>query len=183
MVDALGGKKRLDTFVYEERHRHIAGIRDLVRSAFDQDDEAILVDRLRDAGALAVSMVLVVDDELVAHAGASPMSCVGNDHRVVVWAMAPVSVKPEKQRLGYGSQVVRATIDRCRAAGADVLTVLGNPKYYGRFGFMPASQQGLRIDGADFGDAFMVMELTEGSLSKANGALRWHPAFDQLGGG
>ena len=173
----------MDTFVYEERHRHIAGIRDVVRSAFGHDDEAFLVDRLRDAGALVVSIVLVVEDEPEAHAGVSPMSWVGDDQRTVVWALAPVSVKPEKQRLGYGSQVVRATIDRCRAAGADVLTVLGNPKYYGRFGFMPASEHDIRIDDADFGNAFMVMELTEGALSKASGTLRWHPAFDQLGGG
>ena len=173
----------MDTLVYEERCRHIAVIRDVVRSAFGHDDEAILVDQLRDAGALAVSMVLVVEDELVAHAAASPMSWIGDDQRTVVWALAPVSVKPEKQRLGYGSQIVRATIDHCRAAGADVLTVLGNPKYYGRFGFMPASEHDMGIDGADFGDAFMVMELTEGALSKASGSLRWHPAFDQLGDG
>ena len=179
----MGGEKRLDTLVCEERLCHIAGIRDVVRSAFGHDDEAILVDQLRDAGALAVSMVLVVDDELVAHAGASPMSWVDHDECAVVWALAPVSVKPEKQRLGYGSQVVRATIDRCRTAGADILTVLGNPKYYGRFGFMPASQHGFRIDDADFGDAFMVMELKAGALSRSSGSLRWHPAFDQLGDG
>lgn len=183
IVDLLGGEKRLDTLVREERGRDIAGIHDVIRSAFGHDDEAILVDQLRDAGVLAVSMVLVVEDEPVAHAGVSPMSWVGYEQRAVVWALAPVSVKPENQRLGYGSQVVRATIDRCRAAGADVLTVLGNPKYYGRFGFMPASEHDLRIDGADFGNAFMVLGLTEGALSKARGSLRWHPAFDQLGDG
>ncbi len=167
----------------EERRRHIKGIREVVRSAFRHDDEANLVDQLRDAGALAVSMVLVADGDLVAHAAASPMSSVGVTERIAVWALAPVSVKPEKQRLGYGSLVVRATIDQCRAAGADVLTVLGNPSYYGRFGFVPASEHGLGIDEADFGDAFMVMGLTEGALSRTKGSLRWHPAFDQLGGG
>ena len=173
----------MDTLVCEERRRDIAGIRDVVREAFGQDEEAILVDRLRDAGALVVSMVLIVDDDPVAHAAASPMSWViGTDH-IAVWALAPVSVKPEKQRLGYGSRVVRATIDHCRESDVDILTVLGNPSYYGRFGFMPASQHGVRVDGADFGDAFMVMELTKGALSEASGSLRWHPAFDQLGDG
>ena len=145
--------------VFEEQPNHIADVREVVRAAFGHEDEAVLVDQLRLAGALAVSMVVVVESELVAHAAASPMSWVNGRHRINVWALAPVSVKPDKQRMGYGSQVVRATIERCRASDADVLTVLGNPKYYGRFGFQPASRWGLKIDDADFGDAFMAMEL------------------------
>lgn len=173
----------MDAVVYEEQRQHVAAIRDIVRAAFGQDAEVLLVDRLREASALTVSMVLGVGDEMVAHAAASPMSWICGTQRQTVWALAPVSVKPDKQRMGYGSQVVRATIDRCRKYDVDILTVLGNPKYYGRFGFMPASQHGLRIDGADFGDAFMVMELTDGALSEANGSLRWHLAFDDLGDG
>lgn len=173
----------MNTSICEEQRSHIAGIRELVRSAFGQDDEALLTDRLRDAGALPISMVLVVDGELVAHAAASPMSWSCGTERIVVWALAPVSVKPDRQRRGYGSRIVRVTIDRCREKDADVLTVLGNPNYYGRFGFTPASQHGLKIENADFGDAFMVMELTEGALSEARGSLSWHPAFDQLGDG
>ncbi len=173
----------MNTLICEEQSHQIADIRDLVRAAFGQDDEAILVDRLRDAGALSVSMVLVVEDEMVAHAAASPMSWSCGTDRVVVWALAPVSVKPDRQRRGYGSRIVRVTIDRCREKDADVLTVLGNPNYYGRFGFTPAPQHGLKIENADFGDAFMVMELKKGALSESRGSLRWHPAFDQLGDG
>ena len=171
----------LNVSVCEERRCHIADIHDLVRAAFGQNDEAILVDRLRDAGALVVSMVLVVNHEPVAHAAASPMSWSCGTNRTVVFALAPVSVKPEKQRMGYGSRIVRATIDRCRAAGGDILTVLGDPSYYGRFGFKPASQYGLKIENADFGDAFMVTELMDGALSEAQGSLQWHPAFASLG--
>lgn len=176
-------KNRLDGLVYEERSCHIAGIGDVVRSAFGQEAEANLVGRLRDAGALTISMVLVVGDELVAHASASPMSWVSGTDHIMVEALAPVSVKPDRQRRGYGSRIVRATIDRCRENDTDILTVLGNPNYYGRFGFTAASQHGLRIENADFGNAFMVMELKEGKLPEAKGSLRWHPAFDQLGDG
>ena len=173
----------MDVFVYEERLQHIAGIREVVRLAFGKNDEVLLVDRLRDGGAMTVSMVLTMDDEVVAHAAASPMSWSCGTEKIVAWALAPVSVKPDYQRRGYGSRIVMATIDRCRENGAGILTVLGDPNYYGRFGFMPASQHGLKIDDADFGDAFMVMELKEGALSDATGSLRWHPAFDQLGDG
>ena len=173
----------MDALVYQERRLHIAAIRDVVRLAFGQDDVALLVDRLRHAGALPISMVLVVEDEVVAHAAASPMSWASGKDHIAVMALAPVSVKPEKQRLGYGSLVVRATIDRCRDNDVDLLTVLGDPNYYGRFGFLTASQHGLKIENADFGNAFMVMELKEGTLSGANGSLRWHHAFDDLGEG
>ena len=171
----------MKSFVRDEHEKDIAEIRHLVRAAFGKDDEADLVDRLRDAGALKVSMVLDADDRLVAHASASPMSWSSGTDSIVAWALAPVSVKPEVQRLGYGTEVVRATIDRCRDAGADILTVLGNPIYYGRFGFTPASQHALRNDDADYSDAFMVTEITDGALSHAHGRLRWHPAFESLG--
>lgn len=97
-----------------------------------------------------------------------------------MWALAPVSVQPELQLRGFGTQIVQATIDRCRKTDAEILTVLGSPKYYSRFGFNPASQHALAIDDADFGDAFMVMELTDGALSVASGQLKWHGAFDGL---
>ncbi len=170
----------MGVMVCEEQRVHISGIRDLVRAAFDHNDEAVLVDRLRNAGALPVSMVLVVDGEVVAHASASPMSWGSGTAEILVWALAPVSVKPERQRQGFGSRIVRATIDRCRSAGVEILTVLGNPNYYGRFGFTPASQHSICIVDADFGDEFMVIELSEGALSKACGSLRWHSAFDDL---
>ena len=64
----------MDALVHEERSHHIEGIREVVRSAFRQDAEAILVDQLRDAGELTISMVLVLGDKPVAHAAASPMS-------------------------------------------------------------------------------------------------------------
>ncbi len=173
----------MDGIIYEEKSSQIADIRGVVRSAFGQDEEAKLVDQLRDAGALTVSMVFVVDEELVAHAGASPMTWSCGTDQLAVLALAPVSVRPQKQRLGYGSSVVRATIDRCTALGADILTVLGDPNYYRRFGFTPANQHDLTIQNVDFGNAFMAMELKKGALSEARGSLRWHPAFDQLGDG
>ena len=170
----------MDVLVHDEQHCDVAGVRALVRAAFGRIDEAILVDRLRDDGALVVSKVLKIDDEVIAHAGTSPMSWVCGTVRPVIWALAPVSVKPEMQRRGFGKQIVRATINRCRAAGAEILTVLGDPSYYRRFGFAPASQHLLQIENADYGDAFMVMELVDGALSDARGSLRWHRAFDTL---
>ena len=168
-------------YVRQEQDSDIADIHDLVSAAFGRDHEAGLVDRLRDADALKVSMVLVSDRLMVAHASASPMSWISGTDQFIVWALAPVSVQPEMQRRGFGTQIVRATIDRCRGHGVEILTVLGSPKYYSRFGFTPASRHALGIDDADFGDAFMVMELADTALRRAHGRMLWHPEFDSLG--
>ena len=168
-------------FLRDEDHSDVAEIFNLVRAAFGHDDEANLVDRLRDAGALTVSMVFEDDARLIAHASVSPMTWVTGSSQFVTWSLAPVSVVPEEQGRGFGSQVVWATIERCRQLGADILTVLGSPAYYSRFGFTAASRHGLAIEGEDFGDEFMVMDLAEGVLNEAHGVLRWHPAFDELG--
>ncbi len=171
----------MNTHVREEQDSDIADIHDLVSAAFGNGAEAVLVDSLRDANALKVSMVLVLDRQVVAHASASPMLWSSGTHGIVAWALAPVSVHPEMQSRGFDTQIVRATIDRCSEADAEILTVLGSPKYYARFGFTPASQHALGIGDADFGDAFMVMELADTVLRRAHGRLRWHPEFDSLG--
>ena len=168
-------------YVREEQDTDIADIHGLVSAAFGRDHEAGLVDRLRNANALKVSLVLVSDRRLIAHASASPMSWISRTDKVIVWVLAPVSVQPKMQSRGFGTQIVRATIDRCRDAGAEILTVLGSPKYYSRFGFTPASQNTLGIDDAEFGDVFMAMELADTVLRRAHGRLRWHPEFDSLG--
>ena len=167
-------------YVREEKDSDVPRIRKLVSAAFGSDTEAVLVERLRDADALKVSMVLISGLRVIAHASVSPMSWMSGTDQVIAWALAPVSVQPELQLRGFGTQIVQATIDRCRKTDAEILTVLGSPKYYARFGFNPAAQYSLAIDGADFGDAFMVLELTDGALSVASGQLKWHSAFDAL---
>lgn len=167
--------------VRDERHTDLAAISDLISAAFGHDDEAGLVDQLRNAGALTVSTVLVRDERLIAHASASPMIWVDGSKHLVTCALAPVSVMPSEQDHGYGTKVVWATVERCRQLGADIVTVLGNPQYYKRFGFKPASEHGMGIEGKQFGDEFMAMELTKDALQEAPGLLSWHPAFDDMG--
>jgi putative acetyltransferase len=150
----------------------------LVAAAFGQPDEADLVERLRDAGALSVSVVATVSDVVVAHACASPMAACEDDGLAGVFALAPVSVLPDAQGQGLGTLVTQAVIDRMRARDAICLTVLGDPAYYQRFGFEPASAHGLHADAGDFGDAFGVLAL--GATGIPLGAYRWHAAFAPL---
>ena len=53
-------------------------------------------------------------------------------------SLGAVSVKPSRQRAGIGGQLIRSGVDRAREAGWQGVLVVGDPKFYSRFGFDPA---------------------------------------------
>jgi predicted N-acetyltransferase YhbS len=97
-------------------------------------NEAQIVSALRAAGALSLSLVAEEDGRIVGHAAFSPVRIPGAERR---WfGLGPVSVLPARQRAGIGSALIREGLERLRASGAKGCVVLGEPAYYGRFGFV-----------------------------------------------
>lgn len=97
-------------------------------------DEQDLVDRLRERGELALSLVAVDPEEaIVGHIGFSPTTI---DRAQCGWLqMAPVAVAPALQHRGIGSALIREGIEQLRHDGANGVAVVGNPAFYERFGF------------------------------------------------
>jgi putative acetyltransferase len=93
----------------------------------------VLVDRLREDGALAISMVAVIEDRIVGHVAFSPASAA--DGSKGWFALGPVSVEPARQAVGIGSSLIRAGLEELRRTGAAGCILTGDPEYYGRFGF------------------------------------------------
>ncbi|WP_375691420.1 GNAT family N-acetyltransferase [Pseudooceanicola sp. LIPI14-2-Ac024] len=124
-----------------------AAIRALTDAAFagaphSDGTEGAIVDRLRAENALSLSLVAETGREIVGHVAFSPVT-VGN---AAGWyGLGPVSVRPDLQGTGIGSAMIRDGLDRLRAVGAPGCVVLGDPGYYGRFGFVP--QNGLTFGG------------------------------------
>lgn len=154
----------------------LAAIRHLNERAFDGPAEAKLVDLLRAAGKATVSLVAILDDRIVGHILFSPVTIAQAPAGVRAAALAPMSVLPEFQNRGIGSQLVREGLEACREHGFDLIVVLGHINYYPRFGFQKASDHGLASD-YDAGDAFMVLPLGEGVLQKVRGLVRYAPQF------
>jgi putative acetyltransferase len=112
-----------------------AAIAEVVESAFGQPDEARLVRRLREAGDVLLELVAV--DAQGAVTGHILFSRLWADRAELFAALAPLAVRPELQRTGVGSELVRRGLEQAREFGAHGVLVLGHPAYYPRFGFAP----------------------------------------------
>src|SRR5215213_8733374 len=133
-------------------------IAEVVTAAFGQPDEAALVERLREAG--DVLFELVSEDAGVI-AGHILFSRLWADRYEMFAALAPLAVRPGQQRAGVGSALVKTGLESAREFGAHGVLVLGEPAYYGRFGFSATSAAG--IQGPFSGlPAFMALALEEG---------------------
>lgn len=166
--------------IEHERPDDAAGIHELLAAAFPTSGEALLVDDLRAADVLPVSLVASEGGAILGHVGFSPVSIRPSGNAALVWALAPLAVAPSAQRRGIGSALVRAGLHECAHAGCDAVVVLGDPQYYSRFGFLPASGHGLRCSFDAPPEAFMLVEFRPGSVSHHDGIVCFHPAFDRF---
>jgi putative acetyltransferase len=104
----------------------------VVTAAFARDDEAALVSRLRDEEDTLFELVCEEAGEVVGHILFSRLWA---DRLALYAALAPLAVAPARQGQGLGSKLVRSGLDCAREFGCHGVLVLGEPAYYGRFGF------------------------------------------------
>ena len=149
---------------------HVA-IRAIHIAAFGQAEEADLVDALRRAGAVLVSLAAEVDGGLVGHILFSRMFV----ESVPAVALAPVAVHPSWQRRGIGGELIRRGLDMLRDRREEIVIVLGHPDYYPRFGF--SRDMAKAIEHPFPPEAFMALELRPGALAVVNGKVRYADAF------
>lgn len=152
-----------------------AAIRALVTAAFRDaphrsGSEAAIVDGLRNAGALTLALVAEDESGLVGHAAFSPVAIADG---AAGWVgLGPVAVRPDRQGGGIGRALIDAGLSLLRQRGVSGCVVLGDPAYYGRFGFV--SDPALRYGDVPAG-YFQRLSFTG---ARPSGAVRYHPAFD-----
>lgn len=153
-----------------EQPDDIPAVRRVHEAAFPTAQEADLVDRLRSSGKAAVSLVAQDADNVIGHILFSPVTF-DPPAAVTAFGLAPMAVLPGHEKHAVGRRLVQNGLAECHARGACLVVVLGDPPYYGRFGFERASRHGLRNEfGAE--EEFMVFLLdarahpTPGSLVK-----------------
>ncbi|MDA1302173.1 MAG: N-acetyltransferase [Proteobacteria bacterium] len=148
-------------------------IHQIVTAAFAREDEARLVQLIVERGQVLISLVALSGDEAVGHVLVSPIEL---SERVRCAGIAPLSVLPVHQGMGFGSALMFEAIAVARGLNFDALFLLGNPDYYHRFGFTTAQV------GNEYGatDAFMQLELRPGCLQGVSGTARYVSAFNEV---
>ncbi len=131
--------------------------------------EHLIVRALREAGALSVSLVAEDAGQIVGHVALSPVVLSGGEPDW--YGLGPISVVPALQGRGIGTRLMQAALDALRARGAAGCVVLGDPAYYGRFGFV--ADPALVLPDVPL-VYFQVMPLN-GTVPV--GSVRCHPAF------
>ncbi len=156
-------------------------IRHINEAAFETPAEAKLVDALRVSVASYISLVAERDGNVLGHILFTPVTVDSGDTQWSALGLAPMAVAPDNQRQGIGSSLVRAGLAECRSIGQPVVFVLGHPKYYPRFGFVPAPPLGLTCEYPVPDEVFMVAELEPDAIRSRTGLVRYAPAFNDLG--
>lgn len=140
------------------------------REAHSSHTEQFIVDALRQAGQLTVSLVAVVNDEIVGHVAISPVTV--SSGAAGWYGLGPISVLPELQGLRIGSSLMKTALAKLQSKGANGCVVLGNPDYYGRFGFK--AHAGLELTGVPQ-EYFQTLSFG-GELP--TGTVQYHESFD-----
>ncbi|WON77336.1 N-acetyltransferase [Serratia sp. UGAL515B_01] len=156
-----------------------AGIDTLLRDTFGRDDEAELVQQLREDGLLTLGIV-ATDDQggVVGYAAFSPVDVAGVDRQWV--GLAPLAVEESLRRQGLGERLVYEGLDALNEFSYAAVVVLGEPAYYGRFGFKMAAQFGLHCRWPGMEAAFQVYPLAESALDGVQGLVEYSSPFNRF---
>lgn len=153
-------------------------IGEVTRQAFlthphSQQTESVVIDALREAGELAISLVAEQDGQIVGHIAFSPVLI---DGVPLGWyGIGPVAVQPGLQGQGIGRALIEQGLARLGELDARGCVLVGEPAFYARFGF--ANTPDLVLDGVPQ-EFFLALPLGEAS---ARGKVTFMPAFEAKG--
>jgi putative acetyltransferase len=146
-------------------------------SAFEGEDEAGLVAKLRADSAYSADLALVAEfnGRIVGHLVLTPATLRKADGEIKVLVLAPMAVVPSQSHRGIGTELLQEAIRRARDGGYAAIIEAGKPDYYARHGFDQASKLQIRCDLPVPEDAVMALEISEGALSGGGEVL--YPAI------
>jgi len=136
----------------------------------DNPTEHLVINELRKADALSLSLVAEVNGKIIGHVAFSRVTIDGVDKGW--YGLGPISVLPAWQRQGTGSALIKEGLANLRTIGAGGCVLEGNPDYYQRFGFKP--YPGLIYEFAPSPEYFMALPFGK---QTPKGKVEYHKAF------
>jgi len=128
-----------------------------------------MIDDLRAAGALVISLVAMRGDAVVGHIAFSPAAAA--DASPGWYALGPVAVEPDRQRQGIGAMLINEGVRRLEAMNASGCVLVGDPNFYVRFGFRPFPNLAPLGEPPDY---FMILPL---ATAAPTSTVAFHPLF------
>lgn len=154
-----------------------ADVRAVLAAAFPTPAEAELVEELGRDGDLVLSFVAVDDGRVVGYAAFSRMAVSADEARVPTLALGPIAVLPALQRRGIGGRLIESGLAAANGRGISLVFVLGDPDFYGRFGFR--AQTAAPFASPYAGPHLMAQWLSSPRVP-ASGRADYAPAFASL---
>lgn len=168
----------MNILIRDEKDTDYRVISDVTRSAFatmeiSNHTEQFIIEALRSARALTVSLVAEVDGFVVGHIAFSPVTVTGGAKGW--YGLGPVSVHPDFQRKGIGKALIQEGLSRLKNLKANGCCLVGHPEYYRQFGF--ENVEGLVLEGVPK-EVFFALSF-EGNIPRGN--VMFHQAFEADG--
>lgn len=131
-------KIKMNIQICNEKLSDIQAIFDLTQAAFADAEhsshtEQFIVNALRNSGQLSLSLVAISNNKLIGHIAFSPVKI--SDGTKGWYGLGPISVLPEYQGQGVGAKLMHAGLEALKDLDAVGCVLLGDPDYYGKFGF------------------------------------------------
>jgi putative acetyltransferase len=165
--------------IRSERDSDISAIAEVTAAAFEtleisNHTEQFIIEGLRAAGAIRLSLVAELDGRVAGHVAFSPVSI--SDGTADWYGLGPVSVMPAFQRQGIGKALIQEGLSRLKEMGAGGCCLVGHPDYYIKFGFQ--NMPGLVLEGVP-PEVFFALSF-DGHIPR--GSVAFHEAFMADGG-
>lgn len=132
------GEAEIKMIIRKETVSDIEAITEVTIAAFQNlpvsnHTEQFIINALRAARALTISLVAEIDGRVIGHIAFSPVTI--SDGSLNWYGLGPVSVLPEYQRQGIGSSLIQDGLSLLKGTGGQGCALVGDPSYYKRFGF------------------------------------------------
>ncbi len=178
------GREQMTIRIRQETERDYSSTEDVIERAFEHAEysdhtEHLLVANLRRSDVFVPELSLVAEDKgkIVGHIMLTRLIIKDGEEEHESLTLAPVSVLPQHQHKGIGSALIRKSIEIARDLGFRSVIVLGYDTYYPRFGFKPAHLWGIKTPFDVSKEAFMALELMDGSLDQVKGTVVYPKVF------
>jgi putative acetyltransferase len=164
--------------IRNERPGDIASIAYVTEEAFktleiSNHTEHFIINALRSAGALTISLVAEMDGNVIGHIAFSPVTM--SDGTSDWYGLGPVSVLPDYQRQGVGKRLIKEGLSRLNDINAKGCFLVGHPEYYKKFGFKNVTE--LVYEGVPQ-EVFFVLSF---DVNIPRGEVTFHDAFKATG--